>query len=82
MFNTYSRLSQQGEQLSAFDKIHDHVEISPILEGTPKGDQEWMLYIAEHTPFIVGMLNLLHLDNLGLLEHLDGIKPLVVLRLN
>lgn len=41
-----------------------------------------MLDIAQHASLVVGVLNLLHLDDLSLLEHLDGIEPLVMLRLD
>lgn len=41
-----------------------------------------MLDISQHAPLVIRMLNLLHLDNLGLLQYLDGIESLVVFRLN
>lgn len=41
-----------------------------------------MLDIAEHATLIIGVLNLLHLDDLSLLQHLDSIKSRVMLRLN
>lgn len=41
-----------------------------------------MLDIAQHASLVVGVLDLLHLDDLSLLEHLDGIEPLVMLRLD
>lgn len=37
---------------------------------------------VEHAPFVVGVLDLLHLDNLGLLQHLHSIEAVVMLRLN
>lgn len=41
-----------------------------------------MLDIAQHASLVVGVLNLLHLDHLSLLEHLDGVEPLVMLGLD
>lgn len=39
-----------------------------------------MLHSRQHLSLVVGMLDLLHLDNLGFLQHLDGIKAAVVFR--
>lgn len=41
-----------------------------------------MLDPLEHRPLIVCMLDLLELDNLGLLEDFDSVESLVVYRLN
>ena len=41
-----------------------------------------MLDLAQHPSLVVGVLDLLHLDHLRLLQHLDGIEPLVVSRLD
>jgi hypothetical protein len=41
-----------------------------------------VLDLGEHPPFVVGVLDLLHLHNLRLLQHLDGVEPLVMPRLN
>ena len=41
-----------------------------------------MLDLLQHAPLVIGVLDLLHLDHLGLLQHLDGIEALVVLGLN
>ncbi len=41
-----------------------------------------MLDLLKHAALVIGMLDLLHLDHLGLFEHLDGIEALVVLGLN
>lgn len=41
-----------------------------------------MLDFLKHSSLVVGMLNLLHLDNLGLFQDLNSIVPLIVLRLN
>ena len=41
-----------------------------------------MLDLLQHATLVVGMLDLLHLDNLLLLEDLDGIEALVVLGLD
>lgn len=41
-----------------------------------------MLDFLQHSPLVVGMFNLFHLDHLGLFQHLDRIVSLIVLRLN
>ena len=79
---TYLRLSQQTKQLASFHKIHDHVEVLGVLEGAPQGDEEGVLDLLQHAALVVGVLDLLHLDDLGLLQHLDGIEALVVLGLD
>lgn len=76
------RLAQQTEQLAALDKVHDHVQVLRVLEGAPQGDEEGVLDLLQHAALVVGVLDLLHLDHLGLLEHLDGIEALVVLGLD
>jgi hypothetical protein len=52
------------------------------LKGAPQRDQERVLDLAQHFALVVGVLDLLHLDHLRLLEHLDGVKPVVVPRLH
>jgi len=75
------RFSQQAEQLTTFHEVHNHVQVLRVRECSPKSDQEWMFDFCQHPPLIVSVLNLLHLDNLLLLQHLDGIETLVMLRL-
>jgi hypothetical protein len=41
-----------------------------------------VLHLLQHSTLVVGVLDLLHLDHLGLLQHLDGIEALVVLGLH
>ena len=41
-----------------------------------------MLDVAKHAALVVGVLDLLHLDNLGLLQHLYCVEALVVLGLD
>ena len=41
-----------------------------------------MLDVAQHAALVVCVLDLLHLDDLRLLEHLDGVEALVVLGLD
>jgi hypothetical protein len=79
---TYLGLSQQTKQLASFYKVHDHVEILGILEGAPERDEKGMLDLLQHAALVIGVLDLLHLDHLGLLQHLDGIEALVVLGLD
>jgi hypothetical protein len=75
-------LAQQTKQLPALDKVHDHVQVLRILKGAPESNQERMLDLLEHAALVVGVLDLLHLDDLRLLEHLDGIEALVVFGLH
>ena len=79
---TYPRPPQQREELAALDKVHDHVQVPGILKGTPQRDQERVLHLAQHLALVVCVLDLLHLDHLRLLEHLDGVEPVVVVRLH
>jgi len=72
-------LSEQAEQLSSCDEIHDHVEVVDILEGAPKVHKERVSDTDEHLPLRVGVLHLLHLDDLLLVEDLDRIETRVVL---
>lgn len=41
-----------------------------------------MSYANEHFPLRIGMLNLLHPNDLLLVEHLDSVEPPVMLRSN
>jgi hypothetical protein len=41
-----------------------------------------VLDLLQHAALVVGVLDLLHLDDLGLLQHLDGVEALVVLALH
>lgn len=41
-----------------------------------------MLDFLQHATLIVGVFDLLHLDDLGLFEHFDGIEALIVLGLH
>lgn len=41
-----------------------------------------MFHFLQHFALVIGMLDLLHLDNLLFLEDLNGIESLVVLGLN
>ena len=75
-------LAQQTEQLAALDKVHDHVQVLGVLEGAPQGDEERVLDLLQHAALVVGVLDLLHLDDLGLFQHLDGVEALVVLALD
>lgn len=75
-------LAQQTKQLAALDKVHDHVQVLAVLEGAPQGDEEGVLDLLQHAALVVGVLDLLHLDDLRLLEHLDGVEALVVLGLH
>lgn len=41
-----------------------------------------MLDLLQHPAFVIGVLDLLHLDDLGFFQHLDGVEALVVLGLD
>lgn len=41
-----------------------------------------MLDTLKHAPLIIGVLDLLHLDDLRLLQHLHGVEPVIVSRLH
>mgnify|MGYP000869324154 CR=1 FL=1 len=79
---TYPRLPEERKELASFNKIHHHVQVLGVLERAPQSDEEGMLDICQHSSLVVGVLDLLHLDYLGLLEHLDCVETLVVLRLD
>ena len=79
---TYLGLAQQTEKFTTLYKVHDHIQVARILPGTPESDQEWMPNPVQHTTLVVGVLDLLHLDHLRLLQHLDGIEAMVVLGLH
>jgi hypothetical protein len=78
----YLRLAQKTEQLTTFDEIHDHVQVLAILKCSPEGDYERMFDFLQHLALIIGVLDLLHLDHLGLLQDLDGIVALVMVGLD
>lgn len=80
--HTYLRFTEQTEQLTTLNEIHYHVEILRILECAPQRNAEWLLDSAQHPPFIIGMLHLLHFHNLLFLQDLDGIVTLIVFRLD
>lgn len=75
-------LAQQAKQLAALDKVHDHVQILRVLKGAPERDEERVLDLLQHAALVVGVLDLLHLDDLRLLQHFDGVEALVVLALH
>lgn len=79
---THLRFPQQAKQLTALDKVHDHVQVLRVGKGAPEGDEEGVFDAGEHAPLVVGVLDLLHLDNLSLFQHLDGVEALVVLGLD
>lgn len=41
-----------------------------------------MPHTIQHTSFVIGVLDLFHLDHLGLFQHLHGVEPMIVLGLN
>lgn len=78
----YLGFSQKAEKLSTFNKVHDHVQIFGVGESAPEGDEERMLDTGKHASLVVGMLHLLHLDDLCFLEDLDSVEALIVLGLD
>jgi hypothetical protein len=79
---TYLAFAKQTEKFSAGDKVHDHVQIVDVLERAPKIDEERVPNSNQHLALRVSMLYLLHLDNLFLSEHLNGVESTVVFRPN
>jgi hypothetical protein len=79
---THLRLAQQREEFAAGDKVHDHVEIARVGKRAPEVDEERVPDTDEHLALRVGVLDLLHADNLLLAEHLDGVEAAVVARLD
>ncbi len=77
--NTHLTLPEQAEQLSTRHKVHDHVKVVDVLESAPEVDEEWVPHTNEHLALRVGVLYLLHLDDLLLVENLDRIKATIVL---
>lgn len=75
-------LAEKTEELSACDEVHDHVEVVCVLESAPEVDEEGVSHTNQHLPLRVGVFHLLHLDNLLLIEHLDGIESPIVLGSN
>jgi len=75
-------LSQETEKFPSRHKVHYHVQVVDIVESSPQIYQKWMSYSNKHLPLRVGVLDLLHPDDLLLVEHLDGIEPSVMLGSN
>lgn len=68
-------LPEDREQLSSDHVIHDHVQVPHIMERAPEIDQEGMLHALQNHLLVVGVLDLLQSDDLGLLEDLHCIEP-------
>lgn len=75
-------LSEQAEKLSTCHKVHDHVEVVDVLECSPQVDKEGVPDADQHLSFRICVLNLLHLDNLFLIENLDSIESAIVFGAN
>ena len=78
----YLTFPQEREQLPSLNKIHNHIQILTIRERAPQRNQERMLTPLQHPSLIIRVLDLLHLHHLLLLQHLDRIVPLIMLRLH
>jgi hypothetical protein len=50
------------------------------LESAPEIDKEWVTDANEHLTLGIGVLDLLHLDDLFFVEDLDGVESTVVAR--
>jgi len=59
------------EHLTALDVLHDQVEVLGVLEVTEEVDDEGALYFLEQGLLVLGVIQLLHLDHLGLVQNLD-----------
>jgi len=77
---THLTLPQQTEQLSTSHKVHHHVQVLGVAERSPEVDEERMSNPDEHLSFRVGVLDLLHSNDLLLPEDLHGVEPSVVTR--
>lgn len=75
-------LAKKTEQLPTGDKIHYHVQVVDVLERAPEINQEGVAYADKHLPLGVRMLDLLHLYDLLLVQHFDGIEAAIVTRAN
>ena len=51
-----------------------------VLERAPEVHEERVPHEGQHEMLVIGMLDLLHLDNVLLAQHLDRVAALVVLR--
>ena len=78
----YLRLAQQAKQFTTLHEIHDHVEIARILPSPPQRNQERVPGATEHPSLVVGMFDLLHLHHLCLLEDLQSVEPMIMVRLH
>lgn len=66
--------------LSAVDVIEDEVEFVGRLERIMQPDEERMTHVTnQHVPLCHDVLHLVLLDYLRLIEHLDGVKGVLVL---
>ena len=69
---------EQREELSAWHKVHDHVQVRRVLERAPEIDDEGVLDRHEHALLVLGVGDLLHAHDLLLAEDLDRIETQVV----
>lgn len=80
--STHLALPEQAEELAACHKVHDHVEVVDVLEGSPQVHKERVTNTDQHLSLRVGVLDLLHLDYLFLAQNLYSIESAVVLGTN
>jgi len=67
-------LAEMVEHLTTPHVLQNQVHVLGVLEGAEKIDNEGALDFVEQPLFILGVVHLLHLDNLGLVEDLDRHK--------
>jgi hypothetical protein len=76
---THVGAAEEGEELAAGDKVHDHIEVGRILEAAPEVDDNWVLHALKHVLLVVRVRDLLESHDLLLAQDLDRIVPEVVL---
>ena len=56
--------------------LEGHVEVAVVLEGGSQRDNEGEVQGCQDVALVDGVLNLLELDDLLLLQHLEGVLPI------
>lgn len=77
---THLTFTKKAKKFTSCHKVHNHIQVIYILEGSPEIDEKWVSNPYQHLSFRIGVFNLLHLDNLLLVQNLNGIETAVVAR--
>lgn len=75
---TYLTFTKKAKEFTSCHEVHDHIQVIHILKGSPEVDEKWVSNPHQHLSFRIGVFNLLHLDNLLLVQNLNGIEATVV----